>query len=85
MASKEFILAEDFSRNHDISREDLVKLLRFSEQSSSNPPLQFLSAPESEKGDMEASDYPYIHTLSLLLNLRKSISSKVKESVDEAK
>jgi hypothetical protein len=85
MASKDFVLAEDFSKNHDVSREDLIKLLRFNEDSSSNPPLQFLSAPENEKGGPEAAEYPYIHTLSLLLRLREAISTKVKESVDEAK
>jgi hypothetical protein len=83
VTSHAFISAEDFSKQHDVHSKDLPKILRFSEESSTEPPLQFLFAPRKEPNEPDEIGYPYIHTLASLLKLQKNISEKVAASVEE--
>jgi hypothetical protein len=78
-----FISAEEFSKQHDVNSKDLPKILKFSEDSSTDPPLQFLSAPGKASDEPDEAGYPYIHTLTSLLKLQKDVLEKVSASVEE--
>jgi hypothetical protein len=80
-----FVSAEEFAKEHDLNRKDISKILLFHEKSSTEPPLQFLPAPGKESGEPDEIGYPYIHTLTILLRLKKAILEKVKLSVAEKK
>ncbi|KAE9989107.1 hypothetical protein EG328_000038 [Venturia inaequalis] len=80
-ADEIFVPATVFADESNMDRKDLIRLAEMSDKLAKEAPLQLLqSSPSSE-----SISYPYIHTLSLLLKIKKSLTEKMSIAQAEAK
>lgn len=84
-AEELFVPATVFADESDMDRKDLIRLVEMSGKMVEEGPLQLLQDPRASPPSSESASYPYIHTLSLLLDTKKSLTAKMTIALEEAK
>lgn len=84
-ADEMFVPATVFANESDMDRKDLIRLAEMSDKMVEEGPLQLLQDPRTSSPSSESASYPYIHTLSLLLKTKESLTAKMTVSQGDAK
>lgn len=84
-ADEIFVPATVFADESNMDRKDLIRLAEMSDKLAKEAPLQLLQNPKASSPSSESTSYPYIHTLSLLLKIKKSLTEKMSIAQAEAK
>jgi len=84
-AENSFVLASTFAEENRIECTSLIKLVDQDEKETTESPLQFLQDPRNPSGSADSSSYPYIHTLTMLLNTKQMLIDKINSAQEEGK
>ncbi|KIW07828.1 uncharacterized protein PV09_01746 [Verruconis gallopava] len=79
-AQLKFVLAKEFADQNDLDVQSVEKLVILSEDIHNESPLQLLDAPNQSRARSLEGGQSYIHALSTLLELRRSVIEKAMNS-----
>lgn len=84
-AEGSFVPAAAFAEQWDMECEDVIRLVEISNEAIKEGPLQLFQDLKALPTSSKSASFPYIHTLSLLLGTKKSLTEKMTTAQEEAK